>query len=242
MSAAAVLHRMRTRIRQRGLGPEAIEDIEFALARLDPGFLDLAYALSAFGSRPPSFDPIARAASIGFFVAAVQLADDLADDDLGDWPEGRQRAPGAVMLLQSLATLGLIEGGASASIVADALHRFLRTGSGQQWEVRRGAIWDEASFRRAAEELNGAQFAAYFALLLEGAETPTPADEIGRRFGHVLHVVGDRRSHDRRWAGLGPEDRRAILRWARGELEALAALDWPPLRPHLGRFRAALGG
>lgn len=239
MSAAAVRHALRTVISGHGFSEEASEDVASVLATIEDSFFDLAFDLAAW-RRSEIGSAILRAAAVGAYYASVQLADDLADGDVPMDDRSARRAPGTQALLQTLAFVTALEAGAGRTCLQRALRLLLRTGSIHQWEIRRSR-WDVDAFRRAAEGLNGAQYAAYFVLLLEGSPFAPRAEEIGTRFGHVLHVVGDIHTDDRRWSALDEEGRREVRAWARRELDDLFREELPPIRRHLGLFRAALG-
>jgi hypothetical protein len=215
------------------LSDAARADLVAVMDRLDPQFFQLMDSLA----REIGLDhaqAVLRRDAIVFEFGAIQLADDLADDDCAYLQQATRRGPGAQWLLQHLFYACMLQSTCSTSDLSQSVQDLIQVGAAQQLEVRRNA-WDLESSTAAALGLNGLQFAAYFRLLASGTRWSDRLPQIGRDFGFALHVVSDIRSGDRRWTTLSqPEQQQlatdaaeAAQSVARAELSALAgALHW----------------
>lgn len=223
MSAEAVLSATQSLICRHQPRAVARGDLIKAVYALDKGTIQFFYDLATQAGHGLQA-VLARAIGATIQYAAVQVTDDLADDE-GDYIECFKRtAPGVCWGLQHLFVLACRHADLPFEVLVSVSAQLLAMLEGQQRDVRTSRWTAEDS--RAAAGMNERQFAAYFALLLHGTAFEASALTHGSSFGLALHVFGDLRSADPRLATLSPAGRRSMIESAQARLLMLAS---PPL-------------
>lgn len=153
---------------------------------------------------------LSRLASIWLASAAVNLADDMADEECS-YLEAPV-APGVVFLLLAAAGAVATEGRTSVQALRAFQSCLARAAAGQSREVRT-TKWTAEGYREIAEQIGGEQFAAYFRLIWDGTSLTNQAEAIGRSIGCLGVVFTDIASRDRRYHSLPAEGRANINAW-----------------------------
>jgi hypothetical protein len=183
-------------------------------------YLQFAYELARAAAWPREM-ALARAAAMAFRHVAIELADDVCDGDCPDPLDPLTDAPVLLLVLEQLALAAALRGGVSAISLARVAHLNLRIASGQYQDLYTRS-WTGTLALQAALRLNGDQFSAHLHLLWDGSRLEDLAEDIGRDLGLSLHVLSDRVSADRRFAGVSAAGRSELVALARGAAERLA--------------------
>jgi hypothetical protein len=149
-----------------------------------------------------------RLACIWAWAAAVNLADDLADDECA-YLENRV-GPGVCFLLQNLAgTLGA-RGSLSAQCSERASLAMVRAAAGQSLEVR-ARDWTGDTYLAVASMIAGEQYSAYLQMLWHESLFADSAAVCGVDVGTVGLTVTDLESADRRFLGMSEAHRQLVV-------------------------------
>jgi hypothetical protein len=240
MSAGA-LYQEALRVLRRMELPEVSErDVLATLEAGRPGPLALFYEAGSEAGLPRQV-LLARGAGLFFSFCAGNLADDLIDGDCTYHAQPLRVGPCVQFLLQNLAfsTLAGRDAQVPAPVLADATRALALAAGPQALEVR-AREWTAPLFREVAEGIAGQQWAAYLRVLWAGTVLEPRAAEAGRALGVAAHVVEDIRSRDVRFISMPPEDRDAVVGWARGAVQALRRHDLRCLDAALRRIEPVL--
>lgn len=166
---------------------------------------------------------LGRTAGLFLFFAAGNLADDLIDGDVTYLAPAVRLAPSAQMILQCLGTATLLTHGVPAVVVSEEMRTFARAASWSHVEVRTER-WTLDRYQALATSTGGLQWVSYLRMLWHGTPLADRAEPFGMHAACVGYLGEDLRVNDRRYASLTNDERRALLAWGRGHLDALASL------------------
>lgn len=169
---------------------------------------------------------LARAVGVYFHIAALQLADDLADGDCDYLTPPVAAGTIAQFMLQNLGYLVLLGADLPTSVLRDTALDLAVGSSAQSLEVRTKR-WTLEATRITAESFGAIHYAAYFRLMLHGCAFERDARMWGRGLGIGAAISSDFTSNDPRVMTLPPTSRAELLSWA---LTATSAASRTPLR------------
>jgi hypothetical protein len=183
-----------------------------------------------------------RATAIFFNIAALQVADDIADGDCNylDHPEGTGTA--AQFILQNLFYKTLLSETLPASVLERVADGMIAGAAPQSFEVRGFDPWTLAHAKATAEGFGGAHHGAYFRIMLHGSSHESRALAAGWGFGVGVSVMCDIRSKDRRFYSLAIDDRVRLIDWTLGAIEPVRGIDLPSVRRELDSIETRLVG
>jgi hypothetical protein len=163
-----------------------------------------------------------RAAAILFCACAVNLADDLSDNECTYLRDPSRTGPVLQALLYTMFIRLTGQSSVRSSTLAAALRDLTRSAGAQHTEVctRR---WTAPRFRRVANGIGGRLFSAYLRLLWDNTRLAGRAVQVGQYLGRVVLVSEDMGGPDRRYLALPEEDKRAVESWALAAVEMLRA-------------------
>lgn len=229
MSGSVIYQASLRQIRSREFPEQSERDLVTALTVARPGPSEFIY-LAGLDAGLPRAELLARGAAVFFIFSAGNLADDVCDGDLTYLP--LRAAPGVQFILEHLAYEVLLTSSVSREDLKAAASTLARGACQQQREVRTSA-WTFDLAREVALGIAGAQYAAYLRLLWAGTALSKDAESVGLDLGAAGHVALDISSNDSRVTTLSPEDRRALVAWARDALHRLKAFDLKSVRAAL---------
>ncbi|MBN2038256.1 MAG: hypothetical protein JW768_16065 [Chitinispirillaceae bacterium] len=189
------------------------------LDELDEGFIQFVYEAAADGGlgRRELLD---RGAAVLVQYAAIQLSDDLSDNECGYLAAPDKDGPLLLLALQNLFHRLVCCSSIPPKRVVAALELLAAVANAQSNELHSGT-WTLRRYRSCAEQLTGKQLSAYLMLLWAGTLLEKNAVGIGRHLGRGMHIAGDVRSDDWRWRSLERIDRKKLLLSARRSLDTL---------------------
>ncbi|MCP3099308.1 hypothetical protein LZ198_10535 [Myxococcus sp. K15C18031901] len=240
MSGGAMYQEALRALRRLELPDVSERDVLTALEEAQPGPLPLFYEAGAEAGLERDV-LVARGVGLFFSFCAGNLADDLIDGDCTYYVFPLRDGPCVQFLLQNLAFASLTE--PRARVPPGALAegaRLLAVAAGPQAQEVRVREWTAPVYRRVAEGIAGLQWAAYLRMLWADTRLEGRAVAVGQALGAAAHVAEDIRTHDRRFTSLPPEDRDAVVAWARAATEALRAWDLRCLDAALRRIEPIL--
>jgi hypothetical protein len=219
MSAGALYQEALRALRRGGLPEEAEREVLQALEAGRPGPLALLYAAGTEAglSRPVL---LRRGAGLFFCSCAANLADDLSDGECTYLPEPLRTGPGVQFALHALSLSTLARAEVSTALLAWVSDAMVTAAGLQVLEVRTRA-WTAPRYQQVAEGIAGQQWGLYLRVLWEGTALAPRAEAVGRALGVAAHVAEDVRSGDPRFHGLGGQEQREVLAWARDAADAL---------------------
>lgn len=226
MSGGLIFRTALRQIRERDLPEQAERDLVSALEAVRGGPLDFVY-LAGLDAGLPRAELLTRGAGVFIVFAAGNLADDLADGDCTYLP--LRAAPGVQFILQNLAFELLLESSVPRDELRSAAAHLVR-GAGQQQREVRTSRWTFDLAREVALGIAGDQYAAYLRLLWAGTPLSRDAAWIGSNLGVAGHVALDIASNDPRVTTLSPDDRRALIAWAREAFARVRTLELQSVR------------
>jgi hypothetical protein len=203
--------------------PRMSRGLRATIDSLDRGFMQFVYeaaADSGLGRR----ELIDRGAAVLLEYAAVQLSDDLSDNECVYLAAPGKDGPLLLLVLQNLFHRLICRSSIPQKKAAFALELLGTVANAQSNELHTGA-WTLKRYCSCAGRLTGMQLSAYLMLLWAGTPLENRAIDLGQRLGLAMHIAGDVRSIDRRWRSLGRSDRKKLLQAA---LTSLGRLERYP--------------
>jgi hypothetical protein len=182
-----------------------------------------------------------RGAAVFLKFCAVQLADDLADDECGYLERPGAQGSTAQFLLQNLFYSTALEANVGADALREAALDLVHTAAAQHVEVHT-RDWNVERAKFTAAGLNGRQYTAYLRILWAGCELAPKAAHIGWNLGVSAQIAGDARSIDRRFASLSMDGKHEIAAWALACVRSLGDHDLGMLRLVVPGIEAELLG
>jgi hypothetical protein len=161
-----------------------------------------------------------RAAAIYLSFCAVNLCDDLTDEECTYLSHPFQSGPCTQAILHHLFFALLAEENLPGSVLAAAARDLIVAGGAQHLEMHTRQ-WKAPVFREVAEGIAGRQWSAYLQLLWHGTDLASRAALIGMNVGLATLLWEDIRSDDKRYVTLPAADKYEILTWAHTVAEAL---------------------
>lgn len=238
MSAGAIRAEARRVVLGAELEPVAETDVLRALDRNandTPPFL-LSVALQA-GVDPAA--ALTRAVAVYFHIAALQVADDIADGDCDYVTPAESAGTIAQFMLQDLGFAVLLDAALPNAILREVVRDFALGASAQSLEVRTKR-WTQAETRTTAERFGATHYAAYFRLVLHGSHLEADAARLGRALGIGAAIASDLESSDPRLMTLDAGERAELIAWALGATAAVSGTPLPALNSALDRVELIL--
>lgn len=228
MSGGLLFQRALRALDEAALPVEATRDVVAILeaARKNGHQGQVLYELAAAAELPRE-TLLTRATGLMLLTAAANVCDDLMDGDVTYLERPVQLAPSAQMLLQSLGTALLLEGGVPAGHMARAQRTFVRAASFSHVE-QRTLTWTADRYKQLAEETGGRQWAAYLQMLWAGTPLEARAEAVAFPMACAGYVAEDLRSADRRFTSLADAEQLEVLTWARAHLATLGDIPLVP--------------
>ena len=240
MSLPAVLHEAEAIVARAGLLPEAHADVLSVLRATQSDVLSFFLALGLESKVAPA-TALRRAAAIYLNVAALQVADDIADGDC-DYltpPDGAGTA--AQFILQNLFYAVLLDERLPHEELRSVADALVRGAGPQSIDVRRRE-WNIATAMAAAEGFGGAHHSAYFRIALFGSTLQDQAAGLGWALGIGVSVAGDVRSDDPRFRSLPRNEQIELLDWTVNALQPAQAIGLRSIRRAVAPIETVLVG
>jgi hypothetical protein len=179
---------------------------------LDRGFMQFVYEAAADGGYGRR-ELIDRGAAVLLEFAAVQLSDDLSDNECAYLAAPGKDGPLLLLVLQNLFHRLICRSLVPPEKAVFALELLSAVANAQSDELHAGT-WTLQQYRSCAGRLTGVQLSAYLMLLWAGTPLEKRAIDLGQHLGLGMHIAGDVRSNDRRWRSLSRSDRKKLLQAA----------------------------
>ena len=231
-----------TRVRRdyaaRGYPEPTLADLGASVAAIRPGVLDFCFALGREAGVPAAVAE-ARTVAIAYSVAAVNLADDLADGDCDYLAEPFRSGPTTQYLLQCLFFEKVCALGTPAEVLAAVTRDFEQVAAWQHVEIVTKA-WTGELARDVALGITARQVVAYLRIALFGRPPAEHAEALGLDVGLATHVALDAESSDSRFWSIAPRDRDELARSALDAIERAAAFEFEALEPIAAQVRRTL--
>jgi hypothetical protein len=212
MSAGAVFQEVLRLFNLQRFRPIDRRNILKALEAGRPGPLALLYEAGAEAGLS-RLHLLRRAAAIYFNFCAINLSDDLSDNECTYLSDPLRTGPCLQAILQSLFFYALAEERLSSRVLTTATQDLVSTGGAQLIELRTRR-WTASIFRVVAAGIAGRQWSAHLRILWHGTTLAKRAARVGMNLGVAELVAGDIRSHDQRYTTLPEPDKREIIAWA----------------------------
>jgi hypothetical protein len=194
-------------------------DLLAALEAGHPGPLAFLYDAGAEAGLPRQ-TLLTRAAAIYLGFCAINLCDDLTDNECSYLSEPFQSGPCAQFILHNLFFTTLTEANLPNSVLSAATRDLVAAAGAQHLEMRTQQ-WRAPVFREVAEGIAGRQWSAYLQILWSDTELASRAALIGRNVGLVTLMWEDICSGDPRYTTLPDPDKHEVVAWATAVTEAL---------------------
>jgi hypothetical protein len=163
---------------------------------------------------------LTRAAAIYCGFCAVNLCDDLTDNECSYLSTPFQSGPCAQAILHHLFFTVIAEMNLPGTVLSAAARDLIRAGGAQHVEMQTRQ-WRAPVFREVAEGIAGRQWSAYLQILWYDTEFASRAALIGMNVGVATLVWEDICSGDPRYTTLPAADKYEIVTWATTATEAL---------------------
>jgi hypothetical protein len=219
MSAGLLRTRLLRLIAGLRTTPRLSQGLLATLDALDEGFIQFVYEAAADGGLGRR-ELVDRGAAVLLQYAAVQLSDDLSDNECGYLAAPGKDGPLLLLVFQNLFHRLVCRSSIPSKKAAHALELLTMVANAQSDELH-FETWTLRRYRSCAEQLTCTQLSAYLTMLWAGTPLEKHAVAIGRHLGQSMHIAGDIRSDDRRWRLLGRSDQINLLRSALRSLNAL---------------------
>ncbi len=222
----------------RGYPDETRADVDAAVRAIETGLLDFARAIAVEAGVPAAIAE-ARCVAIAYSMAAVNLADDLADGDCDYLDEPHRSGPTTQYLLQSLFFQKLCELGLPPDLLHAVTRDFEQVAALQHVELATRR-WTFDASRRVAEGITGRQIAAYLRVALHASDQADLAERVGLDVGLAAHVALDAESKDERFWSLDEGDREQLRQLALDSIDRATALEIEAIVPVAAQVRRTL--
>jgi hypothetical protein len=219
MSAGAIFQEVLRILNRQHLPAESQNDILSALEAGYPGPLAFLYDAGAEVELPRAM-LLARAAAIYYGFCAVNLCDDLSDNECSYLAIPLQSGPCTQAILHHVFFTLLAEANLPPLLLAAANRDLIVAGGAQHIEMRTHQ-WRAPVLRTVAEGIAGRQWSAYLQILWHGTQLAGRAALLGMQIGLATFLWEDISSHDPRYATLPHGEKCEILDWGLSIVEAL---------------------
>jgi hypothetical protein len=239
MSIAAVEREAESLLLSASLSAQAHADVRAVLRANRSDMLAFLLALGLDAKVSPA-SAVRRVAGIFFNIAALQVADDIADGDCDylDHPEGTGTA--AQYILQNLFYKALLTDVLQLDTLVRVADAMVAGAAPQSFEVRGFDAWTLTHAKATAEGFGGAHHGAYFQIMWHGTSFESCAFSTGWAFGVGVSVTSDIRSNDLRFRSLNIDDRVRLIDWALDALAPVREIELPSVRRGLDSMEAQL--
>jgi hypothetical protein len=219
MSAGAVFQEAVRILNRQPLPEVSRRDLLAALEAGRPGPLAFLYDAGTEAGLP-RHTLLARTAAVYLSFCAVNLCDDLTDDECAYLSEPFQSGPCTQAILHHLFFSVIAAADLPSTLLSAAAQNLIAAGGAQHIEMRTRQ-WRLPVFREVAEGIAGRQWAAYMQILWHGTAFATRAATVGLNVGQATLVWEDVCSSDPRYTTLPEADKYEILTWVSAIAEAL---------------------
>jgi SAM-dependent methyltransferase len=163
-----------------------------------------------------------RCAAVYLLFCVGSLADDLMDGECDYLEAPSKLGPLSQYFFHIAAFRALLEGRCQHASMVRAINILIRCVSFGYSELLSTA-WNARQYRGIMENIAGAQFGAYLAILWCGSPLAEKAERVGRAVGTAALVADDLRTAATRYTRLSCEDRVEIATWLRGLVDEIEA-------------------
>jgi hypothetical protein len=219
MSAGAVFQESLRVLNRQPLPEASRRDLLAALEAGRPGPLAFLYDAGAEAGLPRQ-TLLRRAAAVYLSFCAVNLCDDLTDDECSYLSEPFRSGPCTQAILHHLFFALLAEENLPGAVVAAVVQDLIAAGGAQHIEIHTRQ-WRASVLREVAEGIAGRPWSAYLQIVWHGTDLARRAARIGMNVGQVTLLWEDIGSGDARYATLPTAEKYEIVTWATVVAEAL---------------------
>ncbi len=205
MSSGTLLSQFNGFLASHNLGNLMLQDMTNLFQDLHSGFLQFIYD-AGVDSRLPSTILDHRYHACLLHYAAVQLCDDLSDDECSYIRDAPRRGPVLLMTLQNMFHQIIFRCSLTPDSIKSILCSLEKMGPAQYKELKT-TKWNYTKAVHAADNLNGTQFSAYLLLLWDSSALAEKAFPIGSVLGRAVHIATDILSNDKRYWSLDKQER-----------------------------------
>lgn len=219
MSAGAVFQESLRALNRYSFPEVSRRDLLAALEAGRPGPLTFLYD-AGLEARLPRHTLLRRAAAIYLGFCAVNLCDDLTDDECTYLSNPFHSGPCTQAILHHVFFALLAEEGLPSAALTAVAHDLITAGGAQHLEMHTRQ-WSAPVFREVAAGIAGRPWSAYLRILWHDTEFASRAAEIGMKVGQVTLLWEDINSGDARYATLPAAEKHEIVTWATTLVDAL---------------------